>query len=61
MEVIDGDWAATVESLCFADGLVLAFVETDRTSRMRTEEELDALSEEYVSQGWQKSERIIAV
>ena len=61
MEVIDGDWSGTVESLVYADGWTLAFVETDRTTKDRTTEEMDRLEKEYIEQGWIRSPNLLSV
>lgn len=61
MTVCDGDWEVIVESLCFANNQVFAFTEQDRTRSQRTAEELDALSEDYISEGWQPSEHLLGV
>lgn len=59
MEVIEGDWSATVESVVFADGVTYAFTETDRTTGERTDAELDELLKEYLGEGWIKSGRLL--
>jgi len=61
MEVIDGDWSGTVDSMVYANGFVLAFVETDRTNKYRTVQEMDELENEYVEQGWVRSDDLLSV
>jgi hypothetical protein len=62
MEVIEGDWSATVESLAFANGQTFAFVEPDKSpNRYRTAEEMEDLASEYISEGWQSSDRVLGV
>lgn len=62
MEVIEGDWSATVESLAFANGETFAFVESDRSpNRYRTAEEMEDLAAEYIAEGWQASDRLLGV
>lgn len=64
MEVIERDWSATVESLVYSDGQVIAFAEPDRVpgfgslgarGLLRTEEEMDELTQQYIKDGWQLS------
>ena len=61
MEVIEGDWSATVESVVFANGVTYAFAEDDRARGERTQVEMQELSDEYLSYGWQKSVKLLGV
>jgi hypothetical protein len=61
MEVIEGDWSATVASVVFADGVTYAFVEDDRARGERMPIEMQKLSDEYSRDGWQKSYRLLGI
>lgn len=64
MEVCDGGWCATVESLCFANNQLFAFAAPNRCDArvgFRTKKTLDALSEDYIAEGWQPSDRLLGV
>jgi len=61
MEVCEGDWSATVESLCYANGMVFAFVEVDRATKRREKDEMNAIAAYYEDAGWDRSDGILSV
>lgn len=61
MEVIDGGWSATVDSLAYRDGVVFAFVEKWSTKKYRTAEEMAAEIAEAEENGWIRSEGVLSV
>lgn len=61
MEVIDGDWSGTVESLTYKDGVLFAFVAADTSKKIRTLHELEEIAKEYKSQGWTRSSGILSL
>lgn len=59
MEVIDGEWSDTVESLVYKDGTVFAFTPPDKTFynvrealRTASPEEMEELVAGYLDEGW---------
>ena len=60
-EVIDGDWDCIVASLVYRNGQVFAFEEEDRPQSPRSDEEIEAITNASIEEGWQRSEGVLCV